>query len=635
MRSATARTASRVSIDEPLRNRKSSSGFFPGLGRILEVTESTKGSKSTTSGSDRVSRIEERTTRRGSHRDQATSSYRRPMKYTSTRDNSRSRNNSLPKINPSLLSVLSSATGTSSKSSNSSSTITPETYHRSDSRSSIIESRRSKEPKMADSTHLPNVFDFMERTEDPKTDSDARSTRSSSSVTSSSTSSNYQASDGSSSMAPDTPSSRSTFPPSPTTTRNQSVADLRKKYDSQHAASGCTGRSFSSSPAPSVRSLRKQPSVDDVPEVEEEEEAPVASLTPSDIGLPRPRSTSRSSRRSSRSSDGRRPQLETVDEYLGSEEHGHYVEPVHGQHRSYSASPSHSNRSGHGYHMAMQHYQWPAMPPPPMPPASMNGHIAPNERPPVPEAPDLSLRTITGYEEMALELSSAASTVKPIYRKFEYLNHRILLHLQDELSELEEQLRHLDEIIAQCDPKPSDGSKSPASRRGDNFYGGDIHLRRTHLLGDIFRKTEQYNRAMSAYTSMVKDTSPADAKEIAEYQTWMAKHTPVAEMEARFLQHGKDLIAPCQICPSHERRATKHAALAYLPVALMLPLLLFSIIPTIAGRLIVTALIAVGAFIVAATTRIRNLLGGRDWAVCGAVYVLLMGAVAGCIPQYH
>lgn len=236
---------------------------------------------------------------------------------------------------------------------------------------------------------------------------------------------------------------------------------------------------------------------------------------------------------------------------------------------------------------------------------------------------------------MALELSSASSPVKPLYRKFEYLNHRILLHLQDELSELEEQLRHLDEIIAQCDPKSPDGGKSPASRRGENFYGGDIHLRRTHLLGDIFRKTEQYNRAMSAYTTMVKDTAPASDQQIGEYQAWMAIHHPVAEMEARFLQHGQDLIAPRQTSPALDRRATRHAALAYLPVALMLPLLLFSIIPTLAGRLIVTALIAAGAFVVAATTRIRTLMEGRDWAVCGAVYVLLMGAVAGCIPQYR
>jgi len=76
------------------------------------------------------------------------------------------------------------------------------------------------------------------------------------------------------------------------------------------------------------------------------------------------------------------------------------------------------------------------------------------------------------------------------------------------------------------------------------------------------------------------------------------------------------------------------AAVVYLPVALMLPLLLFSIIPTLGGRLVVTALIAVGACVVAATTGIRRLLTAREWAICWATYMLIMATVAGCVPQH-
>jgi hypothetical protein len=66
----------------------------------------------------------------------------------------------------------------------------------------------------------------------------------------------------------------------------------------------------------------------------------------------------------------------------------------------------------------------------------------------------------------------------------------------------------------------------------------------------------------------------------------------------------------------------------------MLPLLLYSIIPSLAGRLVVTAFIAIGAFIVAATTKVRELMPAREWAVCGGAYVLLMAAIAGCIPSH-
>ena len=234
---------------------------------------------------------------------------------------------------------------------------------------------------------------------------------------------------------------------------------------------------------------------------------------------------------------------------------------------------------------------------------------------------------------LALELSTTESPVKPLYRKFEYLNHRILLHLQDELCELEEQLRTLDEIIAQMDPGSPDGLKSPASRRGEAFHGSDIHLQRTHLLGRIFVKTEQYNRAMSAYATIAKDSSSPEEEQVSAYRRWMSKHAPVHEVETRFLQSDKDLILPGKPSVSLDG-PTKHATLAYVPVALMLPLLLFSIIPSLVGRLVVTAFIAIGALLVAATTRIRMLMPAREWAVCGGAYVLLMAAIAGCIPRH-
>jgi peptidoglycan/xylan/chitin deacetylase (PgdA/CDA1 family) len=82
----------------------------------------------------------------------------------------------------------------------------------------------------------------------------------------------------------------------------------------------------------------------------------------------------------------------------------------------------------------------------------------------------------------------------PMYRKFEHLNHRVLLHLQDETSELEEELRNLDECIAQITPRDADGYAYPASRRGDARFGGEMHFKRTELLGRIYQKLEQYSK---------------------------------------------------------------------------------------------------------------------------------------------
>lgn len=312
----------------------------------------------------------------------------------------------------------------------------------------------------------------------------------------------------------------------------------------------------------------------------------------------------------------------------------HYVEPVYGQHRSPSASSTHS--SPYAYNMAVQQYQWPSPPALAPHPAAMEAHHDMTERPPAPDAPDLTKRTLTGYEMLALELSTSESPVTPLYRKFEYLHHRILLHLQDELCELEEQLRTVDEIIAQMDPASPESPRTPASRRGEAYGGTEIHHQRTNLLGRIFLKTEQYNRAMTAYTGAAKSGSRALSGDISAYRQWMEKHSPVHAAESSFLQREDDLVMPgkSEPPPVVKDMPTKHAALAYLPVALMLPLLLFSIIPTLAGRLAVTFLIAAGAFIVAATTQIRHFLPFREWAVCGTTYILLMTAIAGCIPQH-
>ena len=167
-----------------------------------------------------------------------------------------------------------------------------------------------------------------------------------------------------------------------------------------------------------------------------------------------------------------------------------------------------------------------------------------------------------------------------------------------------------------------------------------MHYRRTHLLGRIFLKTEQYNRAMAAWARLTTDIAlpAAGAEQVATYRRWMGEHAPVHEVEARFLQCENDLVAPATArkSASSEDRiwGVGHVAAA-LPVALMLPLLLFSLIPTLGGRLLVTALIAVGAFIVAATTRVRHLMPAREWAICGSAYALLMAAIAGCVPQHH
>lgn len=118
----------------------------------------------------------------------------------------------------------------------------------------------------------------------------------------------------------------------------------------------------------------------------------------------------------------------------------------------------------------------------------------PLPRPAAPDPPDLSRQTLIGYEKLARMLAAAPGSIRPAYRKFEVLHHRILLHVQDELCELEEHLRRLDEVVAQTGSFREPGVNHPPSRRAEAYHGSEVHARRTHLLGQIFLKLEQYRK---------------------------------------------------------------------------------------------------------------------------------------------
>lgn len=103
----------------------------------------------------------------------------------------------------------------------------------------------------------------------------------------------------------------------------------------------------------------------------------------------------------------------------------------------------------------------------------------------------------TGYELLASRLSTPSghirSALKPMYRRFETLNHRLLLHLQDELCELEEQLHRLDSSDTQN--RRLQNCILPASRRAEQQSGSELSWVRLDILGKIGFKIEQYSKS--------------------------------------------------------------------------------------------------------------------------------------------
>lgn len=103
----------------------------------------------------------------------------------------------------------------------------------------------------------------------------------------------------------------------------------------------------------------------------------------------------------------------------------------------------------------------------------------------------------SGYDELAAAIDSRGDAfLRPIYRKFETLNHRILLYLQDEISEMEEELRELDLAITHEEELHGN---THASRRAEAKLPSQLQWRRLELLNRSYTKVEQYSTSFSLF----------------------------------------------------------------------------------------------------------------------------------------
>lgn len=268
---------------------------------------------------------------------------------------------------------------------------------------------------------------------------------------------------------------------------------------------------------------------------------------------------------------------------------------------------------------------------------------------------------VTGYELLASRLSHASTEseeakIRPMYRKFEALNHRLLLHLQDEISELEERLHRLDHADTQARTAGLSGSVLPASRRAAQAAGGELQWHKTDVLGRIGFKLAQYNQALAAF-HQTQGLSPPSPTDISLYRSYLHSEQPIAEVETHFLDPTDDLVSVCSdrvprsstsfspetqtsyassvdFIARSEQTVAQPPGLSGLAVAIavavLVPILTFSVIPGFIGRMTVVGLVAggvVGALMQSGI--VGRSMFRRDGLICGGIYGGVMIVVAG------
>ncbi|KAI0973701.1 hypothetical protein F4678DRAFT_408029 [Xylaria arbuscula] len=357
------------------------------------------------------------------------------------------------------------------------------------------------------------------------------------------------------------------------------------------------------------------------------------------------------------------------------DEAGPRARPGKGRRRSYG-TPEMPRVNAHHTHL----------PPDDLTPRAPNQHFVKyNVRPEMPP--------FTGYELLASRLSATAvcrngPPLRPVYRRFESLNHRILLHLQDEICELEEQLRHLDTVDTQN--RRWQSGILPASRRAESMSGSELQWHKMDILGKIAFKLDQYNRVLSSFRETLSLPAPAPV-DIQEYRGFLASYTPITEVETQFLDATDDLVclgysdedmatneedvitpitrsditdfppqrrvsvlsqsdishrfeerrspSPNQPNSSHDAPHNQHAAnnqsLTHLSIAMAaaitLPILTFLVIPGFIGRMTVVCLVGIGILGALVQGRVMKLQASQEFCISVALYGGVMAFLAGMV----
>ncbi|KAL9593267.1 MAG: hypothetical protein Q9219_007624 [cf. Caloplaca sp. 3 TL-2023] len=218
-----------------------------------------------------------------------------------------------------------------------------------------------------------------------------------------------------------------------------------------------------------------------------------------------------------------------------------------------------------------------------------------------------------GYSQLASKISSSEDAVlKPVYRKFETLNNRILLYLQDEISELEADLEEMDAAILQ-EEHCLGRSGYPASRRAEAKTPSQLQWHRNNLMARCADKINTYSmnfqahstgitlreiklinnppdRTLTSYSNLTQTLSPSSRSDINTYRKWIMKHNPICKPEASFLNDRNDLIT---IPP--KRESITPTNLKYSPVTVALTILttiiVFKFVPQLLARLVMSAVI--------------------------------------------
>ncbi|KAJ4325007.1 hypothetical protein N0V84_003692 [Fusarium piperis] len=158
---------------------------------------------------------------------------------------------------------------------------------------------------------------------------------------------------------------------------------------------------------------------------------------------------------------------------------------------------------------------------------------------------DVPFADLTGYARIASGITGQVQPgVRPLYRRFEWLHHRLLLSYQDHLAELESRLIEIDAL----DTFERGRADLACSAREERVGNSPYSRRKNALMREIGISLDKYTQLLASFGTIQKlpTAAPEDRR---AYRLFLTRRNLLVEPEIEFLRTD-DLVCVAQEPPA-------------------------------------------------------------------------------------
>ncbi|KAI9885909.1 MAG: hypothetical protein M1823_002282 [Watsoniomyces obsoletus] len=225
-----------------------------------------------------------------------------------------------------------------------------------------------------------------------------------------------------------------------------------------------------------------------------------------------------------------------------------------------------------------------------------------------------------------------AEPSKGVFRKFSHLNHRLLSHLQHQLTQLEAELEMVDALVrTDRDTNNALQIEGPAAAQGLlTAHPEHLQWRQADILSRLEVTLSKYNHALSSY-NLVRNLSKPSEDDVQSFQLH-TEHRLFGEVGREpYIDDASELVdlkLTTNAGPTMLLGETVQLHAAVFAILFLVPLLLFRLIPGLIARLVTSIALIAGVAGFLHFTSAVPAMNTEIWTRSGLMYMGIMVLLA-------